>query len=149
MPLSIPDRQPLPEPPASPAASLSSKTLWAGRALSATAVLFLAFDAAIKVIGHPMAVAGTTELGFPESTVPLLGWLGLACLALYIVPRTSVAGAVLWTGYLGGAVATHVRLENPLFTHTLFPLYVAALLWGGLWLREPRLQILLPVRTLR
>jgi len=73
----------------------------------------------------------------------------LVCLALYLVPRTAVLGAVLWTGYLGGAVATHVRIGSPLFSHVLFPLYVAALLWVGLWLRDRSLQALLPVRRAR
>jgi hypothetical protein len=73
--------------------------------------------------------------------------LQLACLVLYLVPRTSVLGAVLWTGYLGGAVATHVRVGNPLLSHTLFPIYVAALLWGGLWLRDQRVRSVLPLRA--
>lgn len=68
------------------------------------------------------------------------------CLALYLVPRTSVLGAILLTGYLGGAIATHVRVDNPLFSHVLFPVYVAALLWGGVYLREPRLRALVPLR---
>jgi len=69
----------------------------------------------------------------------------LVCLAVYLVPRTAVLGAVLWTGYLGGAIATHVRVGNPLFSHVLFPIYVAAFIWGSLWLREPRLRALLPL----
>ena len=76
-----------------------------------------------------------------------LGVVQLACLAVYLVPRLSVMGAILWTGYLGGAVATHVRVGNPLFTHTLFPVYIATLLWLGLWLRDERLRAVLPVRA--
>ncbi len=119
---------------------------WVGRVLSGLAILFLAFDVVIKLVQHQAAMEGTVQLGFPASTVLPIGIIGLVCWILYVVPRTSVLGAVLWTGYLGGAIATHVRLENPLFSHTLFPIYVAALLWGGLYLREPRLRALLPLR---
>jgi hypothetical protein len=87
------------------------------------------------------------ELGYPESAVFWLGIVELLCLAVYLVPRTAVSGAALWTGYLGGAVASQVRVGNPLFSHTLFPVYVAALLWAGLWLRDERLRALLPVRA--
>ena len=125
----------------------STRQLWAGRILSGLAALFLAFDAAMKVAQLPVALQGTTQLGYPQSVVFGLGLLQLACLLLYLVPRTSVLGAVLWTGYLGGAVATHVRIGNPLFSHQLFPLYVAALIWGGLWLRDARLRALLPLRS--
>lgn len=90
-----------------------------------------------------MAINGTTELGYPASVVLPLGLIQLGCLVVFLVPRTSVLGAILWTGYLGGAIATHVRLENPLFTHQLFPMYVAALLWGGLYLRDARVRALL------
>lgn len=110
---------------------------------SGIAVLFLAFDAGIKLAASPQAMAGTGALGYPLSVVVPLGALQLVLLVLYLVPRTAPLGAILWTGYLGGAVATHVRLLNPLFTHILFPTYVAALLWGGLWLRDPRVRALL------
>src|SRR5207249_3667915 len=95
------------------------KAVWTGRVLSGLAVLFLLFDAGVKVLQHPMAVQGTAELGYPQSVVVGLGIVQLVCLAVYLVPRTSVLGAVLWTGYLGGAVATHVRVGNPLFSHAL------------------------------
>lgn len=111
-----------------------------GIALSSLAVLFLGFDTVIKLFVASPAVAATTELGFSSALVRPLGLIELACLVTYLVPRTRVLGAVLWTGYLGGAIATHVRLENPLFSHTLFPIYVAALLWGGLLLRSPQLR---------
>jgi hypothetical protein len=123
------------------------KALWAGRILSGLAVLFLLFDASVKVLQLPMAMEGTRQLGYPESVVLALGIVELACLIAYLVPRTSVLGAVLWTGYLGGAVATHVRLGNPLFSHTLFPLYIAGFLWVGLWLRDEQLRAVLPVRA--
>lgn len=132
---------------ASDRAPTSAKALWAGRILSGLAALFLLFDAIMKVIAPPAAVEGTVALGYPENILLALGIIQIVCLAAYLIPRTAVIGAVLWTGYLGGAVATHVRVENPLFSHTLFPVYVAALLWMGLWLRDPQLRKLLPVRT--
>ncbi|XXT19532.1 DoxX family protein [Sorangium sp. So ce429] len=127
-------------------AARSRKALWAGRILSGLAVLFLAFDAVGKLLQPREVVEGTTSLGYPASVIFPLGVVQLVCLAFYLVPRTAVLGAVLWTGYLGGAIATHVRIGNPLLTHTLFPIYVAALLWGGLWLRDRRLRSILPLR---
>jgi hypothetical protein len=118
----------------------SRRALWAGRVLSGLVTAFLLFDAGIKLSRHPMAIEGTTQLGYPAGVVFGLGLVQLACLALYLVPRTAVLGAVLWTGYLGGAIATHVRIENPLFSHVLFPIYVAAFLWGGLYLRDARVR---------
>jgi DoxX-like family len=115
-----------------------------GWVLSGLGAAFLLFDAAMKVLKVPQAVEGTTQLGYPESVIVPLGVLQLICLAVYLFPRTSVIGAILWTGYLGGAIATHVRLGNPLFTHVLFPIYVAAFLWGGLWLRNDRVRALVP-----
>jgi hypothetical protein len=124
----------------------SPKTIWTGRILSGLAVLFLSFDTAIKVLQLPFAIEGTTQLGYPESTVLVIGIIQLVCLVLYAIPQTSVFGAILFTGYLGGAIATHLRLGNPLFTHILFPIYVAVLIWGGLYAREPRLRPLIPLR---
>ncbi|MGE0444080.1 MAG: DoxX family protein [Vicinamibacterales bacterium] len=112
--------------------------VWTGRILSGIAILFLAFDAGMKLIQFPAATAGTADLGYPVHVVLPLGVLQAVLLALYIIPRTAVLGAVLWVGYLGGAIATHVRVENPWATHILFPIYVALLLWGGLWLRDAR-----------
>ena len=117
--------------------------------MSGFAVLFLLVDATFKVLELPPAVEGTMQLGFPARVVFGLELLQLACLVVYLVPRTSVLGAVLWTGYLGGAVATHVRVGNPLFSHTLFPIYVATFLWAGLWLRDERLRAVLPIRAPR
>jgi hypothetical protein len=125
----------------------TSKAMWAGRILSGLAVLFLLFDATLKVLQLPAAMQGTRELGYPESVILGLGIVQLVCLVAYLVPRTSVLGAVLWTGYLGGAVATHVRVGHPLFGYVLFPVYVAVLLWAGLWLRDERLRAVLPVRA--
>jgi hypothetical protein len=119
----------------------------AGVVLTVLPVLFLVFDSVIKFSGLPIVGQSMTELGYPVEAAIGIGVLELACLAVYLVPRTSVLGAVLLTGYLGGAIATHVRVGNPLFSHVLFPTYVAALLWAGLFLRERRLRVLLPLRA--
>ena len=114
--------------------------------MTTLAVLFLTFDTVIKLLRLAPAVQGTVALGYPEHAVAVIGAIELVCLVLYLVPRTAVLGAVVFTGYLGGAVATHLRVGNPLLSHTLFPIYVAALLWGGLYLRDPRLRALMPLR---
>jgi DoxX-like family len=118
----------------------------AGFVLTTLVALFLTFDTVIKVLRLAPAVQGTTALGYPANTVLWIGMIELVCLALYLVPRTAVLGAILLTGHLGGAIATHVRVGSPLMSHTLFPIYVALLLWGGLYLREPRLRELVPIR---
>jgi hypothetical protein len=128
---------------AAPAGDTSARTRWAGRILTGIAVLFLTFDMSIKLLGAKEAVDGTVQLGWAPHHLPILGLIQLACLALYLVPRTAPLGAVLWTGYLGGAIATHLRLDNPLLTHVLFPIYLAALVWGGLYLRDARIRALL------
>jgi hypothetical protein len=117
--------------------------LWVGRVLSGVAVLFLLFDATGKLLKVAPVVEGTAKLGYPESTVFPLGVLLLLGVVLYAIPKTSVLGGVYLAAYLGGAVAAHVRVGNPLATHVLFPVYVAAFLWGGLALRNPRLSSLL------
>lgn len=122
----------------------STRARWLGRILSGLAVLFLLFDATVKLFKLPVAVEATTRLGYPESVMIPLGLIEVSCLIAYLVPRTSVLGAILWTGYLGGAVATQVRVGNPLFGQTLFPIYVAAFLWTGLWLRDQRLRAVVP-----
>jgi hypothetical protein len=114
-----------------------------GRILSGLAVLFLTFDAGMKLLQLPVAVEGTVQLGYPANTIFPIGVIQVVCLIAYLIPRTSPIGAILWTGYLGGAIATHVRVGSPLFTHVLFPIYVAALLWSGLWLRDGRVRGLL------
>jgi len=122
------------------------KTIWAGRIMSGLVVLFLLFDSVLKVMKLPLAVEGTTQLGYPEHVVVGIGVVQLVCLIVYLIPRTSIFGAVLLTGYLGGAIATHVRVVSPLFSHVLFPIYVAVLVWGGVYLRFPRLRALIPVQ---
>jgi DoxX-like protein len=119
--------------------------LWTGRTLTALAVLFLIFDAAVKLLRLAPAIEATTALGFTASVLVPLGTLEVLCLAVYLVPRTSVLGAILWTGYLGGAVSAQLRAGNPLFSNVLFPVYIAVLLWGGLWLRNARLRALVPL----
>jgi hypothetical protein len=126
--------------------TVTKKWLVAGYLLTALVALFLTFDTVIKVLRLAPAVQGTTALGYPADTVLWIGMIELVCLALYLVPRTAVLGAILLTGHLGGAIATHVRVGSPLLSHTLFPIYVALLLWGGLYLREPRLRELAPFR---
>lgn len=113
-----------------------------GWILFGSAVLFLTFDSVGKLLRLPQVVEGTTSLGYPPGVIVPLGIIQFTCLIVLLVPRTSLIGAVLLTGYLGGAIATHVRLGNPLFTHVLFPTYVAALVWGGLYLLDPRLRLL-------
>ena len=114
-----------------------------GIGLSAIAVLFLIFDAIGKLLKVAPVVAGTAELGYPEGVIRALGVILSLCVVTYLVPRLAIVGAVLLTGYLGGAIATHVRVGSPLLTHVLFPIYVAAFVWGGLFVRDPRLRYLL------
>jgi hypothetical protein len=114
---------------------LSKKPLWAGRIMSAGAALFLLFDATIKLMVIPPVVESFTRLGFPVHLSRGIGTLELVCLIAYVIPRTAIPGAILLTGFLGGAVVTHVRVGDPLLSHALFPAYVGALVWGGLLLR--------------
>ena len=124
----------------------AGRRLWTGRTLSGLATLFLLFDSTGKLLQVQPVIDGTRQLGYPRDSVFSLGVILLSCVVAYVIPRTSTLGALLLTGYLGGAVATHVRVENPLFSHVLFPVYVAAVLWGGLLLRDPRLGAFLPFR---
>ncbi len=121
---------------------------WAGWSMSALVIAFMLMDATMKLLVLPIVVETGAQLGFagPEMARNL-GILLLACTILYAVPRTAVLGAILLTGYLGGAVATHVRVGSPLFSHVLFGVYLAALMWGGLYLRDARLRKLVPLRT--
>jgi len=124
----------------------SKAAVWTGRVLGGLAAAFLVFDSIGKLLRVQPVIDGTVSLGYPVGVIIPLGVTLLTCVLVYLVPRTAVLGALLLTGYLGGAVATHVRVGNPLFTHTLFPTYVAALLWGGLMLRDRRLRAFLPFR---
>jgi len=111
-----------------------------GRVLSGIAIAFLSFDAVIKLIEIEPVRKGTVELGYPVEIAFTLGVVLLASVIIHLIPRTAVLGALLLTGYLGGAVATHVRVANPLFSHTLFPIYVAVFIWAGLVLRDQRVR---------
>jgi hypothetical protein len=122
---------------------MSNKSLLAGRIITVLAALFLTFDVVIKLARGKAAVDGTVQLGFPPESVFTIGVIGAVCLVLYLIPRTAPLGAVLWTGYFGGAIAVQLRLGHPLFSQTLFPIYVAALVWGGLYLRDARVRALL------
>jgi len=120
-------------------ASMSGLRVWTGRVLSTIAVLFLAMDATMHLLRPAVAIEGTVKLGFSAGVLVPLGIIQVISLILYLYPRTAPFGALIWTGYLGGAVATHVRIGDQLFTHILMPVYVAALLWGGLALRDRRI----------
>jgi hypothetical protein len=123
--------------------------LWAGRVLSGLAVAFFAMDAGMKLANLPVVAETSAQLGWPSDpgTIRMLGVVLLGSTLLYAIPRTSVLGAILLTGYLGGAVATHVRVGSPLFSHVLFGVYLGIIVWGGLWLRDPRLRALLPLKS--
>ena len=127
--------------------TLSKGTLWTGRIMSALPALFLFVDSVGKLVKPAPVVESTLQLGYPESVILGLGIVLLTCTVLYVIPHTAVLGAILLTGYLGGAIATHVRVGNPLFSHILFPVYIAVLLWGGLYLRDERLRALIPLRS--
>jgi hypothetical protein len=123
--------------------SISKGRLWTARIMGAIFILFMLFDSVSKLFKPAVAVEGTVQLGFAEHHLVPLGVIGLICTILYVIPRTSVLGAVLLTGYFGGAMATHLRLDNPLFGYILFPVYLAVLMWGALWLKDERVRRLL------
>ncbi len=118
-----------------------------GRIVSALTVLFLLFDATIHLIRIGPVVDAFAELGFPIGVAAPLGVVELICLTLYLIPRTAALGAILWTGYLGGAVAANLRIGAPLVSHVLFPVYVGSGLWAGLLLRNERVRALFPVQS--
>jgi hypothetical protein len=110
-----------------------------GKILTSVTLLFLVMDSGMKMAREKPAIEATVALGFPESSVVIIGLLLMIGIILYAVPKTAVIGAMLITGFLGGAIAAQLRIGNPLFTHILFPVYVASFMWGGLFLRYPRL----------
>lgn len=133
---------------ATPKAVLPGKEIWTGRVMSGLAATFLLLDAVMKLAQPaPVVEATVHQLGFPAGTIPGIGVVLLLATFVYMIPRTAVLGAILLTGYLGGAIAVQVRVGHPVFSETLFPLYVAALVWGGLYLRERRLRALVPARN--
>ncbi len=124
-------------------ARISKKVLWAGRIMSAVPVLMLLMSATMKFVKPAQVMEGFTHLGYPERLAFPLGIVELACTILYVIPRTSALGAILLTGYLGGATATHLRIGDPFFG----PILLGVLVWGGLFLRDPRLRTLIPLRS--
>ena len=128
-------------------APISSRALWTGRVLSTIIVLFMIFDGVIKLPPLDIVTQTMVPLGWPAdpNVARLLGIIGLVSTALYALPRTSVLGAILLTAYMGGAIATNVRVDNPLFSHTLFGVYLGIILWGGLYLRDPHVRALIPL----
>jgi len=128
-------------------ALLSTRRSWPGIILSGLAVAFLIFDVVIKFTKMPPVAQAFQQLGLPLTFAVTVGVLELACVAVYVVPQTAALGAILLTAFLGGAVLAHVRVGDPLFSHTLFPVYIGVMIWGGLFLRDKKLRALLPVRS--
>jgi hypothetical protein len=127
---------------------VSKPARWLGRILSGLVIVFLLLDGAIKLVPWPVVTETMDKMGYgsSENLARSLGIITVVCTVLYSVPPTSILGAILLIGYLGGAMASHVRIDSPLFTHTLFGLYLGLMLWGGLWLRDPSLRNLIPFR---
>ena len=129
-------------------APVSKPALWLGRTLSGLVILFLLFDGAIKLVPWPVVTETMGRIGYgsSETLARTLGAITVACTVLYAIPPTSIVGAILLTGYLGGAMASHMRIGSPLFSHTLFGFYLGLMVWGGLWLRDRSLRALIPFR---
>jgi hypothetical protein len=127
--------------------SISKKSLWTGRIFSALIVAFLLFDAVIHLMRPAPVVEAFAKLGLPLRLAVTLGITELVCILLYVIPRTSILGAILLTGYLGGAIATQMPRSNSLFGEILFPVYVGVIVWGGIYLRDERLRTLIPLRS--
>ena len=129
-------------------APVSKTARWTGRILSGLVIVFMLFDGAVKLVPWPIVTETMEKIGFgsSENLARTLGVITVACTVLYAIPPTSIVGAILLTGYLGGAMASHVRIGSPLFTHTLFGLYLGLMVWGGLWLRDRDLRALIPFR---
>jgi DoxX-like family len=129
-------------------APVSRPMLWLGRILSGLVILFLLFDGAIKLVPWPVVTETMDRIGYgsSETLARSLGIITIVCTVLYAIPPTSILGAILLTGYLGGAMASHLRIGSPLLTNTLFGLYLGLMVWGGLWLRDQRLRASIPFR---
>ena len=127
---------------------VSKPALWTGRILSGLVIAFLMLDGAIKLVPWPVVTDTMDKMGYgsSETLARSLGVITIACTVLYAIPSTSILGAILLTGYLGGAMASHLRIGSPLFTHTLFGLYLGVMVWAGLWLRDRNLRTLIPFR---
>ncbi len=124
----------------------SRRSVIAGRIMTGIITLLLTLDVGAKLVRAQAVVEGSAKLGFTPDQMFVVGVIGAVCLVLYLIPRTAPIGALLWTGYFGGAIVTHLRVGNPLLTHILFPIYVSALIWGGLYLRDPRIRAVLGKR---
>jgi hypothetical protein len=127
--------------------SVSGKSLWAGRIITGLVAAFLLFDAVIHLMKPAPVVEGFAKLGFPIRFAIPLGIIELVCVLLYVTPRTSILGAILLTGYLGGAIAIQLPTGNPFFGEVLFPVYIGVFLWGGIYLRDEKLRALVPLRS--
>ena len=124
----------------------SRRAVVAGRILTGIVALLLTLDAGIKLVRAKAAVEGSAQLGFTPDQVFVIGVIAAVCLVVYLIPRTAPLGAVLWTGYFGGAIVTHLRVGDPLFSHVLFPIYVSTLIWASVYLRDPRVRAVLGKR---
>ena len=127
---------------------VSKSALWLGRVLSGLVIVFLLFDGAIKLVPWPVVTETMDRIGYgsSETLARSLGIITIVCTILYAIPPTSILGAVLLTGYLGGAMASHLRIGSPLFSHILFGFYLGLMVWGGLWLRDKSLRASIPFR---
>ncbi|KWW17343.1 MULTISPECIES: DoxX family protein [Peribacillus] len=125
---------------------ISKSRLWVARVMSGLVILFMLFDGITKILKLKVMVDGTLEMGFAEHHVTIIGFLAILSAVLYTLPPTSILGAIVLTGFFGGVIASHIRLDNPLFSHTLFPVYLAILTWGGIYLRDERLQTIFPIK---
>jgi hypothetical protein len=127
--------------------SSSKKSVWAGRTITGLVTAFLLFDAVIHLMKPAPVVEGFAKLGYPIRFAVPLGIIELACICLYVIPRTSILGAIFLTGYLGGAIAIQLPTGNPFWGEVLFPLYTAVFLWGGIYLRDAQLRTMVPFRS--
>jgi hypothetical protein len=127
---------------------VSKPALWLGRVLSGLVILFRLFDGAIKLVPWPVVTETMDRIGYgsSETLARSLGIITIVCTVLYAIPPTSILGAILLTDYLGGAMASHLRIDSPLFSHTLFGFYLGLMVWGGLWLRDRSLRASIPFR---
>jgi hypothetical protein len=134
------------EPVMSTTAPVAQPAIWLGRTLSGLVIVFMMVDGAVKLVPWPIVTETMDRMGYgsSDSLARCLGAISLVCTVLYAIPPTSILGAILLTGYLGGAMASHVRIGSPLFSHILFGFYLGLMVWGGLWLRDRKLRALLP-----
>lgn len=123
--------------------TVSKGKLWTSRIMGGLVILFMLMDSIFKLIPNEVVAASAGELGYQPHHIPVMGVLGFISIVLFTIPRTQILGAILLTGYFGGAIATHVRLDNPLFSHILFPVYLGILAWGSLWLKNETLRKLI------